>query len=176
MKTKTILLTLLSIVAISTSSAITFNFQHSGFSDGGILYGTFTGEDANNDGFIIDSAVFPTGEISFFGFVWTGNANSPAFTLSSSDIPTPEWSLVFEWPNGDKLGDNPAEFSFNLGSGVGYLASGIGGAIYTGDIVPSAFSQELLVITVANVPDHSSALALLSFSIVGIAALRRRFR
>lgn len=77
----TLLCGLLFTLSASQASVMTFNFSVGGFSDGGTVTGTFTGEDLNNDGYI-SSFLFKQSD----DFVGTGfdETLSEVYTASAS--------------------------------------------------------------------------------------------
>lgn len=162
------------------ASAIGFTFLQAGFAEGATVTGAFFGEDLNDDGLLAGQLGDPSSEVAFFSAFWSGNSSAPAFTISSSDPDVSTWSIVYELgASGGLLGDNPLEFTFNLGLGGGYLASSIGGGIYTGGSDPSAFTGELAVVSPidddpARVPDSGSAMMLFSLGLMALLYAKRR--
>jgi hypothetical protein len=71
----------------ATSAVVKYNFLHSGFADGAIVTGMFTGEDLNGDGFLVGNEG-PAGfnEITGFNMAFSGNSIVPAFTLNIADL------------------------------------------------------------------------------------------
>lgn len=82
-----LLLTLACSCSITTASTITFNFTQKGFQSfqggaGGVITGSFTGEDKNGDGYLN----ILSGEISAYSVSFSGNTDIPAFTHGLGDL------------------------------------------------------------------------------------------
>ncbi|WP_013322076.1 PEP-CTERM sorting domain-containing protein [Gloeothece verrucosa] len=69
------------------ANALTFNFTQQGWTQGGILSGSFSGEDLNNDNLIEKT------EVTDFSFAWSGNSSVPSFKHDFSNLFNWEFSL-----------------------------------------------------------------------------------
>lgn len=83
--------------------AATISFSISNFSPGGILSGSFTGEDVNND------SILMVDELSLFDVIWSGNDSVGAFSLEISDV------LSFEFDLNEPA--KPSSLTFVAGKG-----------------------------------------------------------
>jgi hypothetical protein len=72
----------LGLLGAMSADATTYLLTQSGWQGGGILTGTFTGQDLNQDGYI-DLA---SGEVSAYEITFSGNALIPAFTQGLADL------------------------------------------------------------------------------------------
>lgn len=175
MKIKIAFLALLSLAATHIASAIGFTFLHTGFAEDAYVYGVFFGEDLNDDGYIAGQLGDIAGEVAYFFAEWSGNSLASSFSVASFDPATIQWSISYQLVPGGVLGDDGGEFTFNIGAGGGYLASGVGGAIYSGGADPADFTPQLAIVTPIReaVPDSGNALTLLSIGLLAIFRYRR---
>lgn len=76
----------------------TYYFWQGGWAGGGVLNGTFTGADINEDGQLVS---FAGGEISDFSVSFSGHSTLPDFTIATTGL----WGFVFDISGGIFLGD-----------------------------------------------------------------------
>lgn len=156
-------------VAATPAMAGSWLFQQGGYDDGGVLNGSFTGVDANGNGWLSSFE----GEITDFQAAFTGSVAVGPANFDQSHLQ----GLIY-WLDGGTLGDDPdqpaeglsaSNGSFELAAGLG--AAGLPGAIVA-DLDTGAFSSTELPLTVTAVPEPASALLLAA----GVAALLSRRR
>lgn len=85
------------------TQAATISFSLSNFSPGGVLSGSFTGEDVNND------SILMVDELSLFDVIWSGNDSVGAFSLGLSNL----FSFQFDLNEPTK----PSSLTFVAGKG-----------------------------------------------------------
>lgn len=85
-----IITTLLGSILFSgqKANAVTFNFTQDGWTEGGTLTGSFSGEDGNGDGVIEET------EVTDYSISWSGNSLVPSFKQGLSNLYTWQFSLV----------------------------------------------------------------------------------
>jgi hypothetical protein len=131
----------LGILSLPASAQLSFSFQQKGFTGGGVINGSFTAVDLNNDGSIYAA---PWGspltglEVTQFSFSFTGDALVPDFTSTSLGV------LGFELNGDSLLGNSPSEGIANNWFGVdGFIyAAGQGPANSNGGVVIDLTSGE----------------------------------
>jgi hypothetical protein len=125
---------LFGIFAIPASAQLSYSFQQTGFTGGGIIKGNFTALDLNKDGSIYAD---PWGdslmgyEVTQFSFSFTGDSFVPNFTSTSLGV------LGYDLNGASFLGDSPSEGIANNWFGVDGViyAAGQGPANTNGGIV-----------------------------------------
>jgi len=149
------------IFSQGSASAVTFNFTQDGWSQGGIVTGSFEGEDLDSDSIISET------EVTNFLLAWSGNQEVP--TLELTDIPdTWEFSTTQASLISGFTSQGTTFWSYDGSTG----SVGIGGfAGIIGDTTQSAPVFEL--VNVETVPEPTSVVA----SLVALCAvlLKKRF-
>ena len=143
-----------------------FEFSQGGWSNGGFVTGSFSGND--DDGYLVLDSF--EDEITAFSMSFSGNSRVPVFSLGFDDLV----GLVFRLDNGMTLGDDgPGGFDEGI-LAVGYshvYAAGPGPleGPPCGIGEPCAF--------VANVPEPANwAMMIAGFGLVGAIMRRRNHR
>ena len=85
---KTALLAWLLFSVASAHANQAYTFTQSGFAEGAVISGSFSGNDLNHDGLIQGASFNPGGlsEITAFSVAWSGNSDIPAFSQSLIDL------------------------------------------------------------------------------------------
>jgi opacity protein-like surface antigen len=164
------------LVAAALAAAITtpataadYSFVLGGFSGGGTLSGSFSGNDDDGNGVI--SSFDPGTEVTAFAMTFSGDANIGDFSAGLSEL----LSLVYRPAGGTFLGDDALPYgeglwveqgSKNLIAGLG--AYGEAGALVT-DLDFDASSYARLPVTAVPEP---AAWALWLIGVAGLAGAR----
>ena len=138
-------ITAFNVFAQGSASAVSFNFTQAGWTAGGIVTGSFEGEDLNGDSIISEI------EVSNFSSSWSGNSVVPALNFTDVD----DWQ--FSLSQGQLISGFTSQatsvWSYDLKSGSGSI--GIGGFVGTiGDTTeqPPIFT----LVNTQSVPEPSS--------------------
>ncbi len=154
-----------------SASATPHHFDVGGWDTGGLLQGTFTGDDLNGDGFISSF----DGEVSSFAASFAGSSSVAAFSFSTGDLK----GLVYR-ADGGPLGNDllPLSEGVHASSGSFELLSGVGVAGLPGSLVfdlvanTSAVTNSLMA--VSAVPEPQGVVLMLGgLALVGAAARAR---
>ena len=168
----------------SAQTPSTYYFWQSGFQGGGVLSGSFSGADLDNNSQL--SGFAGAGEVSGFSVSMTGNSQVPNFTITMSGL----WGLVYDLNGGTFLGDGltgniegigatgsiseGVTVDYKSGQGPNSFDGGIieysGGSITTPNPVMlslSPITPEIYQETLASVPEPSTA----SFAAISMALL-----
>lgn len=144
-----------------SASAVTFNFTQDGWLQGGIVTGSFEGEDLDSDSIISET------EVTNFSLAWSGNEEVPILKLT--DIPD-TWQ--FSTTQASLISGFTSEATTFWSYDGSTSSVGIGGfAGIIGDTTQSAPVFEL--VSVKAVPEPTSVVA----SLVALCAmlLKKRF-
>jgi hypothetical protein len=144
--------------AQARGNPITYSISQGGWSTGGTVTGSFSGEDLNHDGFIN----LASGEVASYQITFSGNAIIPSFTHTLSDL------QFFTYTVGSS-GFPPSFPLFSLGSGYFYDADDH--VIGVPDLSAFTVTREDALVT--SVPESSTA-AMIAVGLVGLAAASRR--
>ena len=175
----------LGVLVLPASAQLSFSFQQKGFTGGGVINGSFTAVDLNNDGSIYAApwGSLLTGlEVTQFSFSFTGDTFVPDFTSTSLGV------LGFDL-NGDTfLGDSLSEGIANNWFGAdGFMyAAGQGPVNSNGGVVidltsgGESASEQLVTVSLQDasgaVPEPSTYGVLGAVSLATLAFIRRRQR
>lgn len=163
-----------SILVGQATHAATFEFTTAPWSDGGILSGTFEGNDINGDGqitfgptrlFLIDEVLENDGvfvnEVTAFSATFSGGAINTTFDFSSLGEPTGETftTFVFSLNGGVELGDDGGFFFEQPGLPEGMVLRNVEHTLRLGPLGTGAgcFGGDTcgeLLPAQANVPDE----------------------
>ena len=145
-KIPTLAASLLALSAQQSYASTTYNFYQPGWTSGGIISGSFTGDDLDSDGFISSF----DDEITDFTVSMTGSSNATHNTSwNTSNI----WGIVFNITadkflgnDGEGIGEGFGMFADannnNLNYYSGYGPNGkLGGNLYTGPANGSPFDE-----------------------------------
>jgi hypothetical protein len=174
----------LGILVLPASAQLTFSFQQKGFTGGGVINGSFTAVDLNNDGSIYAA---PWGspltglEVTQFSFSFTGDTFVSDFTSTSLGV------LGFDLNGDTYLGNSPSEGIGNDWFGAdGFIyAAGQGPANSNGGVVidltggeESATEQLVTVAPILGgaVPEPSTYGVLGAVSLITLSFARRHQR
>lgn len=153
-----------------------YTFTQSGFAEGAVISGSFSGNDLNHDGLIQGASFNPGGlsEITVFSLAWSGNSDIPAFSQSLIDLTF----FSFDTANstlGQVSPEGIATNWFGL-TGFQYLA-GLGVNSYNASYVVNAETgvnvESFGVIHVTAVPLPGTAW-LFGSTLIGFLKLKRR--
>lgn len=156
--------------AMATSYAIELD----GWDTGGLLTGSFAGDDLNGDGFIS----WLDGEVTAFSVSFGGSSNVGAFSFGTANLQ----GLIYRLDGGplgdDELPQSEGIFAssdnFTLLSGIG--AAGVPGAFVV-DLGAESFATTASLITVSAVPEPQSVLLMMGgLTLLGVAARARSAR
>jgi hypothetical protein len=169
----------LGLASTAIAQSQTFEFFQTGFSEGAMVTGSFTGEDLDSNGQL---SAF-TGEITDFQMAFSGNSVVAGFTLDFADLQ----GLVYDLdggPIGDGLtldvegiGAGGQGFSYAAGPGpVAECGVGVDCAVVS-DGTNDDFSQEFVQIgapaaTPVPVPGWAYLMMFLLIAAVGLRSLR----
>lgn len=169
--------TALSLGSLSAQAA-SYTFSQTGFSGGGSISGSFTGDDLNNDG-VLGSSI---SEISAFSLNFSGDSQIVNFSLGRNDLS----GLVFYLNSGNFIGEDGAagvgegigayNTNFSYFSGIGQELNSTGGnGGQAGDGLFAALTTTSSLISVTAVPEPASfAMLLAGLGLMGAVAVRRK--
>ncbi len=165
-------------VTVNYAGSGVYHFSHIGWTGGGMVTGTFTAFDDDNDGQISSWA----NEVSNFSFSFSGNVGTPAFNLDNHDFD----GLIYTLDGSGLLGDNPMELPIHSAEGIWVFGSP--GVYMVGPNVLNACNNTVncAIITAQVGPEPfvgpeaapeptSWAMMIAGFGLIG-AAMRRRHR
>jgi hypothetical protein len=119
---KVILTVVLASATIAAKAQNTYYFYQAGWQGGGIVSGSFTGQDSNGDGQLSSFS----GEISNFNIQLTGDNLVPDMSWSQGNL----WGIVYDLNDGPFLGDGQTGqvegFAVGDPNGIYNYASGYG--------------------------------------------------
>lgn len=170
MKTIPALLLALALAASCHAVPVTYNFYQGGFTEGSYVYGTFTAQDVDGDGYASPTPFL--GEFVGGMAYYTGSSTLPAFSapLYTANLMISSLALLgadFENFAGLPNGVNRLtiwSYSGTLGLGQLFLTD------IPGPIV-SLQSRQLAVVT--RVQDSGTTASMLGLGLLGMLAIRR---
>lgn len=160
---------------------MSFNLYQDGFTGGGFISGSFSGEDLNSDGAIS----FFDAELTAFSADWSGNAFAPATTWELVNI----FGLTYELGTGD-IGDDGAccldegvltnatnGLTWISGNGPAALLGAIapGGKVDSSGAYPSISTANMITVSRVSVPVPATT-GLISTVLLGMFGRRLRYR
>ena len=157
-----------------TAAATTYDIELGGWDTGGLLTGSFAGDDLNGDGFIssFDS------EVTAFSVSFSGSSDVGSFSFGSAELQ----GLVYRL-DGGPLGDDvlPSSEGIFAESANFQLLSGMGGAGELGgfvfDLSAGAIATTASLVTVSAVPEPRSVLLMMGgLALLGLASRARSAR
>jgi len=160
--------------SVGTAHASTYSFYQDGFDGGGIVTGTFSGIDLDNDGQLVSFF----GEVTLYSMTFSGNATVSSFSHTFSDL----YGLVYDIGSGF-IGDGmtgaiegiasnwpSATTGFVYATGPGPTSQAGG---WTADLSVSSISSTSNMVVVSAVP-VPAAVWLFGSGLVGLFGLARR--